>query len=198
MPPPRHSYNDSSLKGSAHPDSRPQAAYEHPPADDHGSPPGGAGGSSGGGGISAPPPVTAWAVPSASMPTSLPQAHAAPSPETFANQPSTWGGGADDASAVTGVRMPDAAGGGGGYSGGGEKGVYVDPVGGHEKTGGGWAAATKGWGPQDAGKGGVPASAARKEKMNDPPPPYTPYDIPSPPKDRPVSTRKFDIPAAPG
>lgn len=188
--------------------SGPKRAYEVPASHGDNHPPPSGGGGGGGGGIAAPPPVTAWAVPSPdSSVASMPHAHATASPAPSA---ASWGNGA-------------AAGGMGGIaqgypSGSGEpKGQYVDPttVSGMPsapsdgRSGGGWAAATKGWGPTDGklggelkygeGRGGGEEKKVMMEDPNDPPPPYTAYDIPSPPKTRPtVPPATFDIPAAPG
>ncbi|CAN0474793.1 unnamed protein product, partial [Ectocarpus sp. 12 AP-2014] len=82
-----------------------------------------------------------------------------------------------------------------------EKGHYRDTSGGnnlYRRGSGGFAEATSGWGPSDAG-----LDAGAGAKGEDAPPPYSPprkatydhNDIPSPPKARPMP---YDIPAAPG
>lgn len=215
-------------KSPAAADTGPQAASgpPSPPTGSNFSPPGGRGGNSsgeggsgsggggggGGGGvptgIASPPPVTAWAVPNPVMP----QAYATETTEPLhgGHPPSVWGGkndgrGAGHIPESGSYTLPDPSSG---------KGARVDPVGppgqyvagstGEARRGsGGWEEATKGWGPSQHAHGRIGERKHDGEvegagKTDDPPPPYTPYDIPSPPKNKPVSTRTFDIPAAPG
>ncbi|CAM9540337.1 unnamed protein product [Ectocarpus sp. 4 AP-2014] len=180
--------------------SGPQPAYQVPssrrPSSGGGS--GGAGGSTippGGGGISSPPPVTAWALPPSD---GIPLATATLSPQN-----SFGGGGASAGGGVSAGWDPSAAATPADkyVPGENEKGHYRDTSGGnnpYRRGSGGFAEATSGWGPSDAG---LDAGAGSKEE--DAPPPYSPprkatydhNDIPSPPKARPMP---YDIPAAPG
>lgn len=169
----------------------PQAAFEAPTH--HQPPPGssGGGGGGGGGGISSSPPVTAWAIPS----DSIPETTAKLSPEEYSQ---------------------GRGGGGGGAAGGGGAGMpshytpnerETDPYQESRRVDalpGGFEAAVQGWNPSESGgvKHDGGAEGGGKYDSNTPPPPYTRTpsqydhnDIPSPPHTRPVI---FDIPAAPG
>ena len=180
----------------------PQAAFETP---SHYQPPpgynGGGGGGGGGSGISSPPPVTAWSIPS----DSIPEATVKLPPQDFSHAGGGGGGAGGGGSAGGGGagmpnRYPANEMGAGGYQE--SSGVGAIP-------GGGFDAAVKGWDPSESGggvggggDGGGGGGAGRAFDDDTPPPPYsrTPSgydhnDIPSPPHTRPVI---YDIPAAPG
>ncbi|CBN80097.1 conserved unknown protein [Ectocarpus siliculosus] len=198
----RKSSTDREAAAAAAAASGPQPAYQVPssrrPSSGGGDGGGGGGGSTvppGGGGISSPPPVTAWALPPSD---GIPLATATLSPQnSFGGGGAAAGGGGsagwDPSAAATPADRY--------VPGENEKGHYRDTSGGnnpYRRGSGGFAEATSGWGPSDAG-----LDAGAGAKGEDAPPPYSPprkatydhNDIPSPPKARPMP---YDIPAAPG